>query len=123
MRPTFIHSIIPFNQTPSVVEAVVASYSQPPPPSALQQSLQVFALGVAGPGVRVGVVIVPPVPPAARQSPIVLKVAPVFELLLVVLQQHQRWEQAVATAAPGNRNRKQGKKNVNLIIEVCRRHL
>lgn len=113
MRPTFIHSIIPFNQTPSVVEAVVASYSQPPP-SALQQSLQVFALGVAGPGVRVGVVIVPPVPPAARQSPIVLEVAPVFELLLVVLQQHQRWEQAVATAAPGNRNRKQAEKKMSI---------
>lgn len=84
---------------PSVITATPLSHIHPPTRAHLQQPFEVLAFGVAGSRLRIGVVIVPPVPPTARQPSVVLEVAPVLEFLLVVLQQHQRGEQTVAAAA------------------------
>lgn len=67
----------------------------------LQQSLQVLALRVTGNRIGVGQIVAVAIAPAAGRlwASVLVHVAPVLELLLVVLEQHQRWEQAVAAAA------------------------
>lgn len=69
----------------------------------LQQPLQVLALRIAGNRIGVGQIVAgaAAVPAAARRLrvAVLVHVAPVLELLFVVLQQHQRRKQAVAAAA------------------------
>lgn len=65
----------------------------------LQQTLEVLALRIAYVGVCVREVIIVTAIAATADASADLLVAPVLELLLVMLQQHERWEQTVAAAA------------------------
>lgn len=64
----------------------------------LQESFQVLAFGVARTRFWIGILkIISPVTLATRPL-IVFWVAPMFVLLFMVLEQHQRWVQSIASA-------------------------